>query len=200
MCVFACAHPESKLKLTSPPHSYGYYHYSGTAAVVKTARSTIATATSAKDSLFSATPSTKEALGLLRSAAKTYAVAIPGAGLALDKTFDQLERLGEEHGDEVIKVVKKTLDDIKAASLSGKDGGEKIMKSLGEAVDRLSKAAGSEGGKVWETLVEKYPDVGKALGSGGEELQKLGEKQYVPLSPLALPKPELIEAVRLQRS
>lgn len=156
---------------------YGYYHYSGTAAVVSTTRQAIDAAKSAKDKVASSTPSPSEALGLVRSIAKSYASAIPGASGAVDASFDQLEKLAEQHGEKVSEVIKQTYQDVVKASDGGKDAGEKIVKALTEAVSKVQQLIGEEGGKAFEGLKEKFPEVGKALGGEFEELQKLSEKQ-----------------------
>ncbi|ORY57128.1 hypothetical protein BCR35DRAFT_309715 [Leucosporidium creatinivorum] len=164
---------------------YGYYHYSGTAKVVSTSRQAIDAAKSAKDKVASSTPSPKEALGLVRSIAKSYAAAIPGAAGAVDASFDQLEQLAEKHGDKVSEVVKQTYDDVVKASEGGKDAGEKIVKALAEAVGKVQKLVGEEGGKAFDLLKEKFPEVGKALGGEFEELQKLSEKHGPEASRIA---------------
>lgn len=165
------------LTIALPLNRYGYYHYSGTAKVVNTSRQALEAAKSAKDKVASSTPSPKEALGLVRSIAKSYAAAIPGAAGAVDASFDQLEQLAEKHGDKVTEVVKQTYDDVVKASEGGKDAGEKIVKALLEAVNKVQKLVGEEGGKAFDLLKEKFPEVGKALGGEFEELQKLSEKQ-----------------------
>ncbi|SGY18810.1 BQ5605_C014g07480 [Microbotryum silenes-dioicae] len=155
---------------------YGYYHYSGTAKVVNTARDTINAAASAKDKVISAAPSPSQALGLLRSLAKSYGAAVPGAGGAIDASFDQLEKLAEEHGEKVTEVIKQTYDDVVKATKSGKNAGEAIANALSESLTKIQDLVGAEGGKVWVGLAAKFPDLGKALGGQAEEFQKLAAK------------------------
>ncbi|KDE05445.1 hypothetical protein MVLG_04135 [Microbotryum lychnidis-dioicae p1A1 Lamole] len=155
---------------------YGYYHYSGTAKVVNTARDTINAAASAKDKVVSAAPSPSQALDLLRSLAKSYGAAVPGAGGAIDASFDQLEKLAEEHGEKVTEVIKQTYDDVVKATKSGKNAGEAIANALSESLTKIQDLVGAEGGKVWVGLAAKFPDLGKALGGQAEEFQKLAAK------------------------
>lgn len=158
-----------------------YYHISGTAKVVNTTRETINAATQAKDKLMSAAPSPNDALGLLRSIARSYASTIPGAAGAVDASFDQLERLAEVHGDKVKQVLQDTYSDVQKATSSGKDAGEQIVKVLGNAVQRVQKLVGEEGGQAFDAafgkLKEKFPDVAKTMEGEYQELSKLADKQ-----------------------
>ncbi|SCV73829.1 BQ2448_6259 [Microbotryum intermedium] len=155
---------------------YGYYHYSGTAKVINTARDTINAAVSAKDKVVGAAPSPSQALGLLRSVAKSYGAVVPGAAGAIDASFDQLEKLAEEHGDKVNEIIKQTYNEMVKATKSGKDAGEAIANALGESLTKIQDLVGAEGGKVWAGLAAKFPDLGKALGGQAEEFQKLAAK------------------------
>ncbi|KAK4704229.1 hypothetical protein P7C70_g1985, partial [Phenoliferia sp. Uapishka_3] len=150
---------------------YGYYHYSGTAKVVSTARQTMDAATSAKDKVFSAAPSPKDALHLLKSIATPYVAAIPGGSAALDASVGQLEGLLEKHGDEVAEIVKKTMGDVKAAIGDPKEGGEKIMKAVEETMKKIGELSQGQLDKV----LEKNPEWKKAVGGGMEELKKLSD-------------------------
>lgn len=142
--------------------SYGYYHYSGTASVVSTAKQTIASATAAKDKLVSASPSPKDALHLLRSLANPYVSAIPGGAAALDASFGQLEGLLEKHGDEVGEIVQKSMGDLKKAIGEGKEGGDKVVKDIEDMTARFAEVVQGQVGKV----LEKNPRV--EGGAGGK--------------------------------
>lgn len=168
----------SDLVISSSLLSYGWYHFSGTAKVVNTSRQVISQAQQAKDKLASNAPSFQDSIGLLRSIAKSYAAAIPGAAGAVDASFDQLERLAKEHGPEVQKVVKETYDDVVKASQSGKDAGDKIVKVLQEAVAKVQNLAGEGGQKLLGQLKDKFPDAGNAISQQIDELSKLADKQW----------------------
>ena len=154
-------------------NSYGYYHYSGTAAVVSTARQTIDAATHAKDKALASTPSPKDALHLLRTLASPYVAVVPGGAAMLDASVGQLEGLLEKHGDEVSEILKKTLNDVKTAVGDPKEGGEKIMKAVEETMSKIGELAQGQLNKV----LEKNPEWKEAVGGGLEQLQELSKSQ-----------------------
>ncbi|GAA6021016.1 hypothetical protein JCM11491_005965 [Sporobolomyces phaffii] len=156
--------------------AYGYYHYSGAAKAVATARSLTDGAANAKNKILESTPSGKEAIKLAKSVAKTYAAAIPGGAYAIDQGFDQLEAFVETHGEKAQELVTSTWNDIQKAAAGGKDSGDQILKALQTAAGKMQELVGEEASKGWSLLGEKYPDLKKALGGEGEELKKLTEK------------------------
>ncbi|GAA6061570.1 hypothetical protein JCM10212_001102 [Sporobolomyces blumeae] len=155
---------------------YGYYHYSGAAKAVATARSLTEGATSAKNKLMENTPSGKEALNLAKSIAKSYAVAIPGGSAMIDSGFDQLEKFVETHGEKAQELVQSTWKDINEAAKSGKDSGDQILRALQTAAGKVQDLVGEEASKGWSLLGDKYPELKNALGGEGEELKKLTDK------------------------
>lgn len=160
--------------------SYAYYRYSGAKDAVDTARSVSSSAKQAKDKLADLSPSsTKEALGLAKSIAKSYASAIPGGSHVIDQGFDQLEGFLETHGERAAQVVKETYADLEQAAKDSGDKSEKVMKALQEAAKKVQNLVGEEATKGWKALGEKYPELQKNLGGQGEELKKLADKQCV---------------------
>lgn len=161
---------------------YGYYRYSGAKEAVDTARTVSNSAKQAKDKIAELSPSsTKEALGLAKSLAKSYASAIPGGAVVIDQGFTQLENFIDTHGERAAQVVKETYADIEKAAREGGDKGEAVMKALQEAANKVQNLVGEEASKGWQVLGEKYPELQKSLGSQGEELKKLADKQCVLL-------------------
>lgn len=163
-------------------HSYGYYHYSGAAKAVATARSITDGAANAKNKILESTPSGQEAIKFAKSIAKSYASAIPGGAYAIDQSFDQLEKFVDTHGEKAQELVMSTWKDIQKAAEGGKDSGDQIIRALQTAAGKMQDLVGEEASKGWSLIGEKYPDLQKALGGEGEELRKLTEKQYVTLT------------------
>ncbi|KAK4047583.1 hypothetical protein OIO90_006124 [Microbotryomycetes sp. JL221] len=164
---------------------YGWYHMSGTAKVVNTSRQVIDQAQQAKDKLAASAPSLQDSLGFIRSMAKSYAAAIPGAGGIVDASFDQLDKLAKEHGPEVEKVVKETYNDVVSAAQSGKDASEKIAKALQEAAGKIQRLVGQQGEKLLSSVKDKFPEAGNALSQQYEELSKLADKHGPEASRIA---------------
>ncbi|GAA5902699.1 hypothetical protein JCM8208_007044 [Rhodotorula glutinis] len=156
---------------------YAYYSYSGAKDVVDTARSVSGSAKAAKDKVADLSPSSaKEALGLAKSVAKSYAAAIPGGAVVIDQGFDRLESFLDEHGEKAAQVVKETYADISEAAKGGKDAQDKILKALTSAADKVQKLVGEEAEQGWAKLGEKYPELQKTLGDQGVEFKKLADK------------------------
>ncbi|GAA5891261.1 hypothetical protein JCM6882_004639 [Rhodosporidiobolus microsporus] len=156
---------------------YAYYKYTGADKVVSTAQSVSQTAKAAKDKLADAAPgSTKEALALAKSVAKSYAAAIPGGAYAIDRGFKELEDFVEKNGEAAEKLIKDTYADVAKAAKSGDNAGEAVVNALKEAGVKVQKLVGEEASKGWEKLGEKFPELKKNLGEQGQELQELAEK------------------------
>ena len=75
----------------------------------------------------------------MRSAANTYAAAIPGASYIINQTFDQLEELAETRGDDVKQVINETYAEIQSAlnDAKGKDLGEQAVVIIQKAMNKL---------------------------------------------------------------
>ncbi|GAA5859359.1 hypothetical protein JCM8547_001999 [Rhodosporidiobolus lusitaniae] len=156
---------------------YGYYKYTGMDKAVAAAKSVSSTAQAAKNKLADVAPnSTKEALDLIKSVAKSYAAAIPGGAYAIDRTFKEIEEFLDTHGAEAEKLVKETYADVQKAASSGKDSGDAVVKALKEAGTKIQKLVGEQASKGWEKLGEQYPELKKNLGEQGAELKELAEK------------------------
>lgn len=158
---------------------YAYYHISGTAKVVQTARGAVEQAQQAKDKIVGSSPSPKDAVNLLKGVVKSYAGAVPGSGQLVDSTFDQLEFLADKYGDDVNRIAKKTYSDVQAAISDSKNTGEAIMKSLQDASQRLSELAGDKGQQLLDQALQKQPELRKAVGDAHKEFQQLVETQSV---------------------
>lgn len=157
---------------------YAYYHISGTAKVVQTTKATIQQAQEAKDKLVGATPSPKEAIGLIKSITKSYAgAAIPGGDRLVDSTFDQLEFLADKYGDDVNRIVQKTYSDIKSAISDGKNTTDQIVKALQDASERVSELAGEKGQQLLDKALQGQPELRRAVGDAQQEFQQLVQTQ-----------------------
>lgn len=52
-------------------------------------------------------------LNQLRGLAKSYAGLMPGGSIVVDRTFDELETLSEEHGVEVQKILGEASNEVR---------------------------------------------------------------------------------------
>ncbi|KAI9003171.1 hypothetical protein BC832DRAFT_532428 [Gaertneriomyces semiglobifer] len=165
---------------------YTYYRISG-------AKQWVDTATAAKDyykditvkakqTIKEKTPDTaEEALESLRSITKSYASVIPGASSYIDSTFDSLDEIRSEHGEEFDKVITQTYKDVKQIIQDDKSGldvvtGNRILDVMKRHAKEFKDLAKKAGKTAFSELEEKFPGVAQKLGGGYEEFQHLAAK------------------------
>ncbi|KZT55864.1 hypothetical protein CALCODRAFT_337705 [Calocera cornea HHB12733] len=153
---------------------YGYYHWSGAAQVVQSAKSMRDSALQARDQALEKVPSTSEALDYLRKTAQAYAVFIPGGKQYVDTTFDTLEEARQTHGQEVDQIVKGTYDEIKKVVDAGSadfDTAQKVAGILAKRGKELAKVAQKASGD----LLDKYPGAKDKLGAAYSQLESFAK-------------------------
>ncbi|TGZ76405.1 hypothetical protein EX30DRAFT_312500, partial [Ascodesmis nigricans] len=144
---------------------YAWYHMSGTAKVVSSAREM----QSKFETIQKATPSPTSAASFLRSILESQIQHIPGSSSALRK-FDEI---ADEHGPEVAEILKKTYNEIWDAVEKGGDGvGEKVSTILKNRAAQL-KDVGLDAGEV---ILRDHPEVRKKLGSAFSEVSGWTQK------------------------
>lgn len=75
---------------------YGWYSFSGTKKTVNTTQSAISQAQQIKNKAIQATPDAAVLLGFIRSTAKSYTSAVPGADTFIDQGFDNIEKAAKK--------------------------------------------------------------------------------------------------------
>jgi len=155
---------------------YAYYHWSGAAQVVNTAKSLRDGAMQAKDKALEKVPSTSEALTYLRQTAKAYAMFIPGGTAYVDQTFDSLEEARKTHGQEVDEIVKGAYTEIRGVVDKGSADFETAQKVAGILAKRgkdLTEVAKKASGD----LLDKYPGAKDKLGQAYGQLEKFANSR-----------------------
>ncbi|GAO47545.1 hypothetical protein G7K_1750-t1 [Saitoella complicata NRRL Y-17804] len=157
---------------------YGYYHYSGLAGYVNTAKETAATFQSAKDKVVEKAPSPRAALKLLRTAAQSYAGVIPGAKGVVDGVFDKVDELSEKHGEEVDKIVTETYGELKKLYAKGvsEDTASQAFELIQEKLSQIYELAGEAGQDVFGPLLKEHPELKAGVEGGLSQLRSLSEK------------------------
>lgn len=113
-----------------------------------------------------------QALAYLRSVAKSYAGVIPGAQGYVDKTFDELDVLHDEHGPEMDKILSEATGELqRVASEGGAD--TKTATRVYEVLSNSIKKMQDLGKKASSDLLERNPAIKEKLGSGYEQLASL---------------------------
>jgi len=99
----------------------------------------------------------RQALESLRHAAKAYVAYFPGAGYLVDKSFDAIDNVVEEHGSEATAIIMKAYDDM--LDVIQKGGNEHKASSAWELVSvtrRLTEELSALGAKAGQHYVVKY--------------------------------------------
>ncbi|THH04579.1 hypothetical protein EW145_g5416 [Phellinidium pouzarii] len=158
---------------------YVWYHTSGLKTAMQISKDIKTYLQSTRDSVVAKARQTaqnpSQALSYLRDVAKSYAAAIPGAAGYVDKTFDELDALHEQHGDEMDSILSDITDELqRAASEGGADAKTalKVYEVLSKSVRRMQEL----GKKVGSDFLEKNPAIKETFGSGYEQLRNLAEK------------------------
>ncbi|KAG8943371.1 hypothetical protein FRC04_002927 [Tulasnella sp. 424] len=154
---------------------YGYYHFSGTRALVQTAQSVQSTLKSAKDTAFEKAPAPNEVIQFLRSTAKSYASFFPGASSYVDASFDAIDRLEQTHRKEVDAIVKRTYDELREITKNGgvdAQTAQKVYDVLKRQSAELAEVAKKAANDVIQPVLDKHPEVKEKLGGGWTQIQE----------------------------
>ncbi|EJD55711.1 hypothetical protein AURDEDRAFT_109936 [Auricularia subglabra TFB-10046 SS5] len=157
---------------------YTAYHFSDLKKMVDAAQAAKSTALQARDKVAALVSNTRpsEALKSLRSLAESYVSLIPGAGSQFDRTFDELDRIAEKHGDKATAIAKKAYDEIQSIASKG----QMDMETAGKVADVLRKRIGelqALAGEVGGDILDAHPEVKQKLGGGYEQLQRMVEQK-----------------------
>lgn len=153
---------------------YSWYHFSGAKTTLNTANSAMSSFQSAKQSFIEATPEPNEALQWLRSTATSYAALLPGGKQAVNKVFDDIDKVRERRGDKIDKTVTKAYEDLKGVLEKGKldaDTARRFWNVLERSMEELTQIAKEAG----QDVLEQHPELQEKLGGGVETLRKYGE-------------------------
>ncbi|KAF9641014.1 hypothetical protein BFW01_g12820 [Lasiodiplodia theobromae] len=156
---------------------YTWYHLSGAKAAVQTANQTQSYMQAGVDKVKSTTPEPAEALRYLRATATSYAALVPGAKGYVDGAFEQLDRVREEHGDEVDRIVREAWGELQGIA---NEKGAASLESAGRAWEVLRRCLARVGGLAGEAareVVERVdPQLKEKVGGSFEQLDQLVDK------------------------
>ncbi|KAF9559872.1 hypothetical protein CPC08DRAFT_723654 [Agrocybe pediades] len=133
---------------------YSVYHFSGAKVVVDTVKPAMALMSVSKERLAERAP--KQALDSLRQAAKAYVAFFPGAGFLVDRSFDAVDGVVEEHGQEATSIIMKAYDDM--LEIMQKGGNDHKASSAMEVISvarRLVQELSALGLKAGQPYAER---------------------------------------------
>lgn len=154
---------------------YIWYRQSGARDLLVATKTTKDYVQAGKNKLKEATPEPNEALNMLRDAAKSYAVFVPGASGYIDSAFKDLDDIRSKHGDEVDKIVRDAYSELQDVAKNGdisiltaKRAWDIIVKHLGRIGDLAGDSA--------QQIMDNHPQLKEKLGGNIDKLKEYSEK------------------------
>lgn len=104
-----------------------------------------------------------EALNYLRQLAKSYVAVIPGSGLVLDRLFNSVDRIVEEHREEASDILAKAQEEIdstlkKKDELTNTELASRILTILGKRLSEIGELGAKAGGPFLQPVKDRLPD------------------------------------------
>uniref|UniRef100_A0A0W0FE72 Uncharacterized protein n=1 Tax=Moniliophthora roreri TaxID=221103 RepID=A0A0W0FE72_MONRR len=172
---------------------YAYYHLSGIKNAIDTAKQAKQYLIQTRESVIQRHPN--EAVEYLRKAAKSYATLVPGSNLVIDRIFNSIDAIVEEHQEEASEILLqaqvKIQEIIKRKELGNVELSAEIMEVLGVHLTALGLLGAKAGGQLVDPLLQRLPKVRVDVPQAGEKLRVLVEK--VKLRGSVKPKDEVKE-------
>lgn len=156
---------------------YALYHFSGARSTINTLNSTKSHFDNALKKTTESAPEPDQAIQWLRKSASGYAGLIPGAQQYVDSTFDELESIKKEHGEETNKIVKDTYNELK--KISGEGANVQALYKAWDVLQDAAKRIKDLAGDVGQDLLQMNPQLQEKFGGNFKQLKQMGE-QYGP--------------------
>ncbi|GAB7324347.1 hypothetical protein MBLNU13_g08300t1 [Cladosporium sp. NU13] len=156
---------------------FGFYHYSGARSVVQTYQSAKSSADSAFKETTKYAPEPGQAVQWLKETVTSYTRFIPGASAYVDKAFEDLEKIRQNHEGEVDEIVQETYYELKNVTKSGftTESASKAWEVLSATFVRIGQLAGD----AFEDILDNHPQLKEKVGGQYHQLKQMGE-QYGP--------------------
>ncbi|KAF1964458.1 hypothetical protein BU23DRAFT_561904 [Bimuria novae-zelandiae CBS 107.79] len=154
---------------------YVWYRQSGARDLLVATKTTKDYVSAGTKKLKEATPEPNEALNMLRDAARSYAVFIPGASGYIDTAFKDLDDIRSKHGDEVDNIVRQAYSELQDVAKNGdisiltaKRAWDIIVKHLGRIGDLAGDSA--------QQIMDNHPQLKEKVGGNIDMLKEYGDK------------------------
>ncbi|KAL0581825.1 hypothetical protein V5O48_000193 [Marasmius crinis-equi] len=153
---------------------YAYYHFSGIKQAVETAKNVNMYLQQTKASVMQRHPN--EAVEYLRKVAKTYGALVPGSGLMIDRMFNAIEEVVEEHREEASEIMLRAQIEIqevmKRKELTNAELASSVMNVVGVHLAAIGALGSRAGGKFVPDMT--YPR--EKIAESAEALKVLGRR------------------------
>ncbi|EXJ64994.1 hypothetical protein A1O7_01333 [Cladophialophora yegresii CBS 114405] len=156
---------------------YTWYSFSGMKSAVNSVHSTKSYVESAFKKTTENAPEPSQAVQWLKETVQSYTRLIPGASKYVDSAFQDIEKIQENHGDEVNQIINDTYGKLKGTTNKGfsMEAAMQAWDILQDAFKRIGKLAGSAG----QEIIDNHPQLKEQFGGRFQQLQQMGE-QYGP--------------------
>ncbi|KAJ3733717.1 hypothetical protein DFJ43DRAFT_1152898 [Lentinula guzmanii] len=143
------------------PAGYTYYHFSGLKRVVDASKQLRVYLEQTKQSVVNKHPN--EALNYLRQLVKSYVAVVPGSGFAVDKLFDSVGEIIEEHHKEASEILANAQAEVEGIvkqkdQLTNTELAARIMAVVGKHMNEIGKLGAKAGGPVLQPVIDILPE------------------------------------------
>jgi len=118
-------------------------------------------------------PNTDQAIKLLRDYANNYVAWIPGGKGLVDTTFNKINKLRDQHGQEVDQIVGDTYKELQQVSQEGLS--MQALQHTAEVLNNFGKRIGHLAGDSINELLDEYPQIRDTVGQPIQQLRQMGE-------------------------
>ncbi|KAF9264187.1 hypothetical protein L218DRAFT_958611 [Marasmius fiardii PR-910] len=157
---------------------YAYYHFSGIQQAVETAKNVKEYINQTQQSVVKRHPD--EAVEYLRRIAKSYAMFVPGFGQVIDRAFDSVEDIVEEHREEASEILSRAQVKIQEimkhkSEWSNLELASKVIEVIGAHLAEISALGSRAGGKLLDPIWGHLPDMSAPRGKVVESVGAVKE-------------------------
>ncbi|KAI2606813.1 uncharacterized protein GGS25DRAFT_306837 [Hypoxylon fragiforme] len=131
----------------------------------------------AAEKLQEKTPDTDQTIKYMKDFCYSYVAWIPGGRQYVDATFKDIDKIRENHRDEVDNIIKDAYQQFQKLSKSGLslETGSKALDVLGD----LSTKIGNLAAGALSDILDNHPELKQKFGGSIDQLNQMGE-QYGP--------------------
>ncbi|KAJ3984440.1 hypothetical protein F5890DRAFT_1554081 [Lentinula detonsa] len=140
---------------------YTYYHFSGLKRVVDASKQLRVYLEQTKQSVANKHPN--EDLNYLRQLVKFYVAVVPGSGFAVDRLFDTVGEIIEEHQKEASEILANALSEVEGIlkqkdQLTNTELAARIMAVVGKHLNEIGKLGAKAGGPLLQPVIDRLPE------------------------------------------
>src|ERR1700761_7381401 len=156
---------------------YMWYSLSGAKSAVDSIHSTKSYVENTFQKATQKAPEPSQAVQWLKETVQSYTRLIPGASKYVDSTFQDIEKIQQNHGDEVNQIINDTYGQLKVVTNKGfsMEAAAQASDILQDCFKRLVQLASNAG----QDIIDNHPQLKEQFGGRFQQLQQMGD-QYGP--------------------